>query len=139
MQSQGSLIYTGPTRLGTLTYIVSITPVPISSENGASTNGIKSSSTPTNQPNNNPNPNNNNPLDNNNFKRNITIVVPYMQGTGEKFKKFCKRKGIQVHCQSDQYTIDQVRQPQGQGPQKQSNRDHMIITNAHKLTAPLPT
>ena len=49
-----------------------------------------------NQPNNN-NPNNTNPQDNINNKKNITIVVPYMSGTGEMFRKMCKRKGIQVH------------------------------------------
>ena len=41
------------------------------------------------------NNNNNNPTDNN--KKNITIVVPYMPNTGEKFRKLCKTKGIQVH------------------------------------------
>ena len=45
-------------------------------------------------PNNN---NNNNQTDNNSNKRNITIVVPYMPGTGDKFRKLCKRKGIQVY------------------------------------------
>ena len=39
----------------------------------------------------------NNPQDSNNNKKNITTVVPYMPGTGEKFRKMCKRKGIQVH------------------------------------------
>ena len=39
--------------------------------------------------------NNNSSADNN--KKNITIVVPYMPNTGEKFKKLCKKKGIQVH------------------------------------------
>ena len=33
----------------------------------------------------------------NNKNRNITIVVPYIQGTGEKFRKICTAKGIQVH------------------------------------------
>ena len=32
----------------------------------------------------------------NNSKK-ITIVVPYIQGIGEKFKKVCHSKGIQVH------------------------------------------
>ena len=32
-----------------------------------------------------------------NNNRNITIVVPYIQDTGEKFKKVCQAKGIQVH------------------------------------------
>ena len=27
----------------------------------------------------------------------ITSVVPYIQGTGEKFKEVCQAKGIQVH------------------------------------------
>ena len=49
------------------------------------------------QPNNSNNTNNNNLQDNNPNKRNIIIVVPYMPGTGEKFKKLYKRKGIQVH------------------------------------------
>ena len=34
---------------------------------------------------------------NNNNNKNITIVVPYMPNTGEKFRKLCKKKGIQVH------------------------------------------
>ena len=37
----------------------------------------------------------NNNINSNN--RNITIVVPYIQGTGGKFKEVCKSKGIQVH------------------------------------------
>ena len=36
-------------------------------------------------------------IDNNKNNRNITIVVPYIQGIGEKFKKVCQSKGIQVH------------------------------------------
>ena len=39
--------------------------------------------------------NNNNPPVNN--KKDITIVVPYMPTTGERFRKLCKKKGIQVH------------------------------------------
>ena len=38
--------------------------------------------------------NSNNTTTNN---RNITIVVPYIQGTGKRFKKVCQAKGIQVH------------------------------------------
>ena len=49
-----------------------------------------------NQPNTTTTNNNiNNPPVNN--KKNITIVVPYMANTGEKFRKLCKKKGIQVH------------------------------------------
>ena len=36
----------------------------------------------------------NQPTNNN---RNVTIVAPFIQGTGEKFKKICQAKGIQVH------------------------------------------
>ena len=38
---------------------------------------------------------NNNPANNNNYK--TTIVVPYISNTADKFKKLCKRRGIQVH------------------------------------------
>ena len=48
-----------------------------------------------NPPNNNTT--NNNTQDNSNNKKNITMAVPYMPGTGEKFRKLCKRKGEQVH------------------------------------------
>ena len=34
---------------------------------------------------------------NNTTKRNITLVVPYIKGISEKFKKLCKSKGIHVH------------------------------------------
>ena len=48
------------------------------------------------QSNNNTNTTNcNNPADN--TKNKATIVVPYIPNTSEKFKKLCKRKGIQVH------------------------------------------
>ena len=39
--------------------------------------------------------NNNSSLTNHDNNRNITIVVPYIQSTGEKVKKVCKAKGIQ--------------------------------------------
>ena len=39
--------------------------------------------------------NNSSPADNN--KNKATIVVPYIPNTSEKFKKLCKKKGIQVH------------------------------------------
>ena len=41
---------------------------------------------------------NNNNTNNNN--RDITIVAPYIQGIGEKVKKVCKAKGIQVHSKA---------------------------------------
>ena len=52
-----------------------------------------------NQANNNNHINNNNSTnqDNNPTNRNITLVVPFIPGTSEKFKRLCKAKGIQVH------------------------------------------
>ena len=46
---------------------------------------------------NNPTNTNNTIQDNNPTKRNITLVVPFIPETSEKFKKLCKAKGIQVH------------------------------------------
>ena len=43
------------------------------------------------------NNNNNNKSSADNNKNEVPIVVPYMPNTGEKFKKLCKKKGIQVH------------------------------------------
>ena len=44
------------------------------------------------QPTNSNNTNNNNQQDNNTNKRDITIVVPFIPGTSEEFKKLCKNK-----------------------------------------------
>ena len=53
-----------------------------------------SNNQPSQQNNNTSSPTNNN---NNNNKRNITIVVPYIQGSGGKVKKVFKAKGMQGH------------------------------------------
>ena len=52
-----------------------------------------------NQPNHDTNHDNNSTqtTNTNSNNRNITIVVPYIQETGERVKKVCKSKGIQVH------------------------------------------
>ena len=63
-------------------------PGPSSSGNTDSTSHNNNPTTPTN-------PNTNNPIDKTKTKG--TIVVPYIPNTSEKFKKLCKRKGIQVH------------------------------------------
>ena len=70
-----------------------------------------------NQPNttnNNNNNNNNSPANN---KNNITIVVPSMPNTGEKFRKLCKKKRHTSTLQGHQHIKDSTRKPQGQGPQ----------------------
>ena len=43
------------------------------------------------------NNNHNNETSNNNCNNNLSTVVPYIQGLGEKFKRTCNKKGIQVH------------------------------------------
>ena len=50
-----------------------------------------------NQPNNNNNNNNSSGSNNSNNNKNISIVIPYMQGLGERFNRTCNNKGIQVH------------------------------------------
>ena len=46
---------------------------------------------------NQPKNNNNNGTSNNNNNKNTSIVVPYIQGLGERFKRTYNRKGIQAH------------------------------------------
>ena len=54
-----------------------------------------SQDTTTNNTNTNNSTSNNNLDRNNNYK--TTIVVPYIPNTADRFKKLCKRRGIQVH------------------------------------------
>ena len=68
--------------------------------------------TNSNQPTTTTTNNNNNPPANN--KKNITIVVPYMPNTGEKFRKLCKAKdprnnltGIIYHYKCPQINVPQ--------------------------------
>ena len=44
-----------------------------------------------------PSSTNNQPNNNGTKNNGISIVVPYIQGLGEKFKRTCNNKGIQVH------------------------------------------
>ena len=61
--------------------------------------------------------NNNNQQDNNSNKRNITLVVPYMQGTGARFKKLCKNNGIQVHFKGTNTLRALLGNPKDKDPQ----------------------
>ena len=70
-----------------------------------------------NQPNNNNNTNNNKPQDSSNNSRNTTIVVPYMPGTVEKFRKMCKRKGIQVQFKGTNTLRTMLGNPKDKDPQ----------------------
>ena len=64
--------------------------------------------------NNNTNQDNNH--NNNTTKRNITLVVPYIKGTGEKFKRLCKTKGIQVHFKGTDMLRTQLVNPKDKDP-----------------------
>ena len=85
--------------------------------------------------------NNNNPTntttntnqDNNPTKRNITLVVPFIPGTSEKFKKLQGQWNTST-LQGHQHPQDTVRQSQGQRPQSQQNWYHIPIQMpTHKL------
>ena len=72
---------------------------------------------PQDQSNHNTRDNNNTNQDNNNTNntrnRKITLVVPYIKGISEKFKRLCKSKGIQVHFNGINTLWTQVFNPQG--------------------------
>ena len=51
------------------------------------------------------------------IKCNITIVVPYMPNTGEKFRKLCKKKGIQVHIMGTNTLRTALGNPKDKDPQ----------------------
>ena len=69
------------------------------------------------QHNNNNNNNNNNGTTTTTNNKNISIVIPYIEGLGEKLKKTCSRKGIQVHFKGSN-TIQNINYgTQGQGNQ----------------------
>ena len=80
-----------------------------------------------NQPISNNNTNNNNQQDNNPNKRNITLVVPYMPGISDKFKKLCRNKGMQVHYKGTNTLGTLLGNPKDKDPQKQSNRHHLPL------------
>ena len=48
---------------------------------------------------------------NNNNNRNIYMVVPYIQGLGEKLKRTCNKKGIQVHFKDSNTIRDLLMSP----------------------------
>ena len=74
----------------------------------------------------------NNTTDNN--KNKATIVVPYIPNTSEKFKKLCKKKGIQVHFKGTKHSQDSIRKSQGQGPLNKPKRDYIpLLMPPHKL------
>ena len=91
-------------------------------QTGHLTNCTRSSSATT-QPNNNTRNNSSTNQDNNHtnntINRNITLVVPYIKGTSEKFKSLCKSKGIQVHFKSTNTLRTQLVNPKDKDPKIQ--------------------
>ena len=66
-----------------------------------------------------------------NSKRNITIVVPYLPNTGEKFRKLCKKKGIQVHIKGTNTLRTALGNPKDKDP-KTTKQESYTTTNALK-------
>ena len=78
-----------------------------------------------NQPNNNTRNNSNTNQENNHINnitnRNITLVVLYIKGTSEKFKRLCKSKGIQVHFKGTNTLRTQLFNPKDKDPKTQKS------------------
>ena len=78
-----------------------------------------------NQPNNNTRNNSSTNQENNHTNnitnRNITLVVPYIKGTNEKFKRLCKSKGIQVHFKGTNTLRTQLVNPKDKDPKTQKS------------------
>ena len=70
-------------------------------------------------------PSNNNSGSNNN--KNISIVVPYIHGLGEGFKRTCNDLGIQVHFKRNQCHKNPSHGPQVQGQQTPKEWGHVQI------------
>ena len=79
---------------------------------------------------------NSNPTNNSNYK--TTIVVPYIPKTADKFKKLCKRRGIQVHFKGTNTLRTALGNPKDKDP-KTNQTGIITSTNAHTSTAPVPT
>ena len=62
-----------------------------------------------------------------NTKRNISIVVPYIQGVGGKFKKTCKNSGIQDHFQGSITVKTLFMAPRAKGPQITEKWHHLQL------------
>ena len=54
--------------------------------------------------------------------KNIYMVVPYIQGLGEKFKRTCNRKGIQVHLKGSNTIKDLLMAPKDKDTRLQKSR-----------------
>ena len=58
---------------------------------------------------------------NNTKNRNITVVVPYIKRTSEKFKRLCKSKGTQVHFKGTNTLRTQILNPKDKDPKLQKS------------------
>ena len=90
-----------------------------------------------NQTNNNTMTNNNNSTNNHNnntMKRNITTVVPYIQGTSEKFKRLCNTKDIQVQFKGTNTLRTQLVNPKDKDAQNTQKWHHLSLKmSTHQL------
>ena len=89
------------------------------------THQLQQKSLKTNQSNHKTRDNNNTNHNNNNTNttknRNITLVVPYIKGISEKFKRLCKSKGIQVHFKGINTLRTQLVNPKDKDPKLQKS------------------
>ena len=74
-----------------------------------------------NQSNNNNSTNKDNNHNNTTTKRNITLVVPYIKGTSDIFKRLCKTKGIQVHFKGTNTPRTKLVNPKDKNPKTYKN------------------
>ena len=81
------------------------------------------------QQSNNPSSNSNHNNPTHKTKNKAIIVVPYMPNTSEKFKKECKRKGIQVHFKGTNTLMTALGNPKDKDP-KANQTGPSTTTNA---------
>ena len=68
-------------------------------------------------------PNNNNRENNNNkHNKNISMVIPYIPGLGQKFKRTCNKQGFQVHFKGTNTIIQLLMAPKVKDPRLAQSR-----------------
>ena len=75
---------------------------------------------------------------NNPTKMNINLMIPFIPGISEKFKRLCKAKGIQVHYKGTNTLRTLLGNPKDKDP-KHTKVESYITTNAHTSIAQKPT
>ena len=66
-------------------------------------------------------------------KRNITLMVPYIKGTSEKFKRLCKTNSIQVHFKGTNTFRTQLVNPKDNDPKHKKWHHLPLQMSSHQL------